>query len=440
MLQRLLCNLVTLAAGGFLAACAGEDVAPPTDSAPPYLAIVTKVDAADGVFAGAEYRFRVREQSGALGVDTVLVAPTLVDTLILSVPNQSANYEITIEGVPDKCASRYGDATVALVPANSNTTLVRYFIICKPLIQLFVQTDGVNRDDAYLFRLTGPGIERIGQVEAQDTLLLEDLPPGAYRLDMGGIASNCVPISDGFDVVQLDVPAGGGVRALFRATCSDPASRPTITGLRATYGNGWVGAAVTVTDPDRDIDHYAWTVTDCAGRAVIAAGIRSYRGILASRGSADTVSLPLALETGEDVPEARSRCLALRVYDRVGNSTPFREVRLAPNDPAAPLAPESFDASIVEGQTVLRIALALDLRSPRALGVFPTVLLRDGILSPADGSPDTGIYGIAGYQTTALPDVRLGTRFEWYDVLASELYVVDTRGNLRLVRDQQFFP
>ena len=51
------------------------------------------------------------EPVGPTHSSTVLVAPALVDTLILSVPNQSANYEITIEGVPDKCASRYGDAT-----------------------------------------------------------------------------------------------------------------------------------------------------------------------------------------------------------------------------------------------------------------------------------------------------------------------------------------
>lgn len=427
-------NIVTL---GVLAlvACSGDGNEPPPGPAPPYLAIVTRVDAAAGVFAGDEYRFRVREQSGTLGVDTTLVAPSLVDTLILSVPNQSANYEITIEGVPDKCASRYGDDTIALVPANSNTTLVRYFIICRPLIQLFVQTDGVDRDDGYLYRLTGPGVERVGQVSAQDTLLLEDLAPGWYRMDVGGIASNCTPISNGLDALDIEIPAEGGVSSLLRIACSDPSRLPSFASLDATYAEGWVGVAAVVADPDGDLDNYTWDVTDCRGHSTIGAGTRSYRGILANRGSVDTVVLPLALEVGEALPAIEGHCLAMRVFDRMGNSSAVKQVPLRPNDPSAPLEPGSFNARITQDQAVIRTAVAIDMSSPRVLGLFPTVRFRDGILAPPDGNPDTGIYGIAGYVTSMLPDVRLGGRFQWYDVLAVELYVVDRRGNLRRLRD-----
>src|SRR5262245_50243906 len=168
---------------GSLTAClvGCSDSSGPDSPGPPFIAIVTKVDAGPGVDVGTSYSYHVRELSGTVGVDTVIAAaPT--DTIVLSVP--PATYTVSLDGVPTKCVSQYGLTQDLIVPEGSNTTIARYFVICRPLIRLMTATEGVNRDNQYVFRVTGEGMDRAGVLEAADTALVEDLPAGTYQIEL----------------------------------------------------------------------------------------------------------------------------------------------------------------------------------------------------------------------------------------------------------------
>lgn len=425
--------LAVVALGSLAAAC--RQTAEPSSFAPPYIAVVTKFDAAPGVDVG-QYTYRIRELSGTLGVDTTVIPTTPNDTIIVSVPNVTATYVISVGGIPAKCVSRYGTDVQIIVPENTNTTIVRYFVICKPLVTLYMSTEGAARDNEYLFRLSGNGIERVGRLAEQDTVVVEDVPPGDYQLDLAGIADNCTPISQGLREPLVRVPDQGGARVDFRIACSDPTRRPSIVSMAATYADGVNGVSFVATDPDRDMDWYQWDITDCHGNSVITRGQRTWRGILANRGHADTVRIGIAVEVEQDVLDFQARCASIRVWDLFGNTTPVVEVPLRPNDPAAPVAPTFFNATLPTLET-LRTQVGVDISSPNYTGLFPTLRLRDGILSTPDGKPDVGIYSVSGYLEPPVPTVALGGRIQWYDVIAVELYVLDRLGNFRLLRDDQ---
>ncbi len=408
----------------------------PSSFAPPYLAVVTRFDAAPGVDVGRQYAYHIRELSGTLGVDTVVVTQSPTDTVIVPVPNVTATYAVTLTGVPSKCVSRTGTEAQIIVPEGTNTTIVRYFVICKPLVTLYMTTEGPARDPDYLFRLSGNGIERVGRLREQDTVLVEDVPPGDYQLDLAGIAENCTMISQGLREPRITVPDQGGARLDLRVACSDPARRPTMVSLSATYADGVNGISFVAADPDRDMDWYQWDITDCRGNSVIARGQRTWRGLLATRGNADTLRVGIAVNVEQELPDFASRCAALRIWDLSGNTTPVTEVPLRQNDASAPVAPTLFNATLPT-LTTLRTQVAVDVASPHYNGLFPTLRLRDGILGTPDGQPDIGIYSVTGYVEPPLPTVSLGTRIQWYDVIAVELYVLDHQGNFRLLRDDQ---
>lgn len=412
-----------------------RQTAEPSSFAPPYVAVVTKFDAAPGVDVG-HYSYRIRELSGTLGVDTTVVPSSPTDTIIVSVPNVTATYVVSLSGVPAKCISRNGNEAQFIVPEGTNTTIVRYFIICKPLVTLYMSTEGAARDTEYLFRLSGNGIERVGRLSEQDTVVVEDVPPGDYRFDLAGIADNCTAISQGLREPRITVPDQGGARLDLRVACSDPARRPTIVSMAATYADGVNGLSFVAADPDRDMDWYQWDITDCQGNSVITRGQRTWRGILATRGNADTVRIGIAVDIEEEVPDFTTRCAALRIWDLFGNTTPVTEIPLRPNDPSAPVTPSFFNATLPTLET-LRTQVGVDVASPNYTGLFPTLLLRDGILGTPDGRPDVGIYSVSGYLEPPVPTVALGGRIQWYDVIAVELYVLDRLGNFRLLRDDQ---
>ena len=173
-----------------------------------------------------------------------------------------------------------------------------------------------------------------------------------------------------------------------------------------------------------------------SGNSVITRGQRTWRGILATRGNADTVRIGIAVDIEEELPDFTTRCAALRIWDLFGNTTPVTEIPLRPNDPSAPVTPSFFNATLPTLET-LRTQVGVDVASPNYTGLFPTLLLRDGILGTPDGRPDVGIYSVSGYLEPPVPTVALGGRIQWYDVIAVELYVLDRLGNFRLLRDDQ---
>jgi hypothetical protein len=425
-----------------LAACGGSDPSAPPAAGPPYIAALVRLDALEGVDAGGPYRLRVTELSGTLGVDTTVQLARVTDTLILSVPNITATYVVTLDGLPAKCSSKYGLAETIIVPANTNTTISRFFVTCRPLLRVAVSMEGPQRDEEFFYRVEGDGGVRVGSLRpraadgsvAVDTLLLEGLPSGAYRMEFAGLNENCTPISAGLRAPRLEVPAEGGSTLPLRIVCSDPARRPIALATGATAGSGAVGFVLRARDGQFDIDWYSFDVTDCRGYSVRDEPPLVRRGLLNLRGTGDSIRLAVAVPVQRgDAAAFVGRCAAVRLWDVEGNSTPVTEIPIRANAPAA-VDVEAYNAVIVNRS---ELRLSLGVLGASLAGVFPTVEVRDGILfGGIDGAPDIGIYGAGGFGTVdQIPTLRLGTRIQDFDLLASVVYVFDTDANFTRLRD-----
>jgi hypothetical protein len=262
--------------------------------------------------------------------------------------------------------------------------------------------------------------------------VLEDLMPGNYQLELADVAPNCAITSQGGRRARLTVPPDGGVTVNVRMTCSDESRRPRLLDVHATFEGRRTAVTFSATDPNRDVDWYYWDVTDCAGYSVLQAGQVSRRGIVAARGYQDTVRVAAVFDVGADTASFQGRCVAIRTWDAEGNSTAVQEVPLSAN--AGGPAVRSFNALIPGAQSSLEVAIATDVPF---FAIFPTIRVRDGVLGAPDGVADIGIYNVAGYPTTTLPPVPLGGRLQWYDVLASEVFVLDAQANFTTMRDDQ---
>src|SRR5262249_15572632 len=154
------------------------------------------------------YQFRVRELSGTVGVDTSFRASPK-DTVIFSVV--PASYRVDISDVPGTCGVRDGTVQSIVVPKNSNTSLVRFYITCTPALVVAAYTDGVNPDPDYVLTVqsTTGGDERAFIVQANDTTRIESLSAGTYTVGLRHIAANCVITSDGGDQVTAAISAAG---------------------------------------------------------------------------------------------------------------------------------------------------------------------------------------------------------------------------------------
>jgi hypothetical protein len=208
----------------------------------------------------------------------------------------------------------------------------------------------------------------------------------------------------------------------------------------ASSYHGGVSAFYTqVTDPDRDVERYAWDLTDCHGTSVLPGGARIRRGLSSgATAGLDTVEIVATFEAGLPDADLVGRCTALRVMDEYGNTTPVHEEPIG-GEPGAPPRIQSFNA-LLRGTTAIRVALVADDPDGDFVGTFAAARLRDGILGPADGNPDYGIYHPAGYAGTALPDLTVNTsRIRYDDVLAIIVYVVDRAGNFQRLEDTDTF-
>ena len=427
------CVLVGVALGG--AACR-EATAPAM--APPYLAIVTRVVAPSLAAIGTRYTYRVREASGTLGIDkTVAAAPG--DTVILSVP--PATYVVELSGVPPVCKVRNeGKAAIVIAP-NTNTSVVRYFVTCQSQLTVTVATEGGSvADSVYVYHLrASDGAERLGLLRATDTLVLFHLPVGDAVFDVGGVAANCDVTNDGGATRRVQLDSVGGTELDFRVACSDPFRRPRLLWARTSYHDGVGGLLLQATDPDRDVNAFAWDVTDCR-RTTILPGGRRLRGGLGSGRTAnqDTVTVMSAFEIGLPDSAARGACATVWVTDDQGNMSTIVETPLAAGEGRPPGA-TLFNAHFA-GTELLRTDLTAVDPDGDFLGVFAAVRLRDGVLGAPDGTPDIGYYNTAGFLGGQVPDVPIGTgRLTYDNFYAVILYLFDARGNFTRLEDADLF-
>jgi len=414
----------------------GDDLTAPATPGPPYLAILTRFDAPAGAFLGDRYTYRIRATAEGTVIDTtVTAAPT--DTVILSV--RPADYTVSIGGLPQGCAPRRGANEAVFIPADANTGVVRYFIICDPKLGIDIITEGRAPDSTYIFRLRGPGIDSVGVARGGERLVFPRATAGTYRFELADVAADCVVTSVFGDDVPIIVPAVGGAVAEVRVTCSERARRPVVQQFVSRAVGSQVTLWLRAVDPERDIARYAWELADCSGRAV-AAGGRRIRQNLASAGPVvrDTSVIAGVFETDRTEAELVGLCSRLLLFDLEGNSS---EVALTPilrPTESAPIA-TTFNARIVEDRAIV-ISLRTDDPQRDQSSVFPIITLRDGILGTPDGKPDVGIYAVAGYLDPAdIPDLPVGgtSRIQPFDVLAIEVFLFDRTGDVRRVRDTE---
>lgn len=420
--------LLTILIG--LAGCG--DATGPTQ--PPYIAIVAVITAAPGTDIGTAYAYRIEEISGTLKIDkTFRVAPT--DTVIM--PVKPATYRITLTGLPPQCQVRNGAQIFLLVPVGSNTAIWRYQISCESQLTLTTGTDGFAADNGFIYRVSGPAGDRTGIMTGNDTTRMDGLAPGEYDVTLSHVAPNCVVTSDGGTALHFTLDGTGGGRAEFRIVCSDEARRPHLLSFGSSYHDGTSGFLFRVTDPDRDVERYAWDITDCHGKSVLPGGGRLRRGLSQDRSAGqDTVTVFGAIELGLPDAGMQGRCTSIRVADEFGNTTPVVEEMIG-NETGAGPRPAYFNAQFT---TTASLSTQLTITDPMFAGVFAAALLRDGILFAPDGNPDLGVFNTEGYTDVLVPTVPLGGgRPQYFDYVAVILYLFDSRGNFIRIEDDDLF-
>jgi hypothetical protein len=135
-------------------------------------------------------------------------------------------------------------------------------------------------------------------------------------------------------------------------------------------------------------------------------------------------------------PTNAMRCTSIRIEDQYGNSTPVFEEPIGNEHGPGPM-PSLFNARFLN---TTQLETQLQVSSPAFAGVFGAALLRDGILSPADGKPDLGVFNAGGYAGTQLPTVPLGgVRPLYYDYYSVIVYLFDQEGNFTRLEDADLF-
>lgn len=419
------------------ASCLDRALAPQEGA--PYLAVLVSVSAPDEVTSRGPFRFRVRELSGTLRYDTLFNA-TPADTTILSV--EPATYVIEIGDVPSTCGIRDG-AQVLVVPPNTNTTVARFTVICRNAITVSVLSDGQRMDSGYVYTVENKGgVVLAGPLAPNDTVLLDNVAPGAYDVSLRLVQDNCTVVSDGGATVPIEVLASGGATINYRVTCSELSRRPRIMSLKGSYHSGGVGFVMRVVDPDRDVERYAWDVTDCNRRSVLTGGQRRRGGFAGwpNVTGKDTATIVGAYEIPLSEAEIQGRCMAVYVGDERGNISEILEVPLAARNAFASPGALRFNAFLI-GQQFLRVLLEVIDPNDDYAGAFIYYNLRDGILvRPPDGLPDRLVFQPPGVLNTQLSDLPFGIGYgAWNDYLSVTVFLVDREGNTTRIEDGDLF-
>jgi hypothetical protein len=429
-----------LALASVLVTVASCTEAPTAPVGAPYLAVVVLVDAPDAVTVRGPYGFRVRELSGTIGYDSAFQA-TPRDTVILSV--QPATYLVEMAGVPESCGVREGAAQLIAVLPNTNTSLARFIITCRNALTIVALTDGSQPDSGYVYTVTGAGgTTRAGALTANDTLLLDNLPPDDYVIALRHVQSNCQVMSNGGDNVSVTISERGGATAFFRIACSEPARRPRIVSLAGSYFEGSAGFVVRVADIDRDVERYGLDITDCQRHSILPGWERRRGGFSGFPGIADRDTSLIVGAFDLTVPEAQlvGRCMLLWIGDERGNVSEIRQIPLVKRRTERTSSAQIFNATYL-GTTGLRVALSVVDPQDDYVGALVVYNTRDGIVSlPADGQPDRLIFYPAGIIGTAVPDIPFGIGYgQWSDYLSVTVYLVDAEGNVRRLDDGELF-
>jgi len=404
---------------------------------PPYLAIVTNLYALGGASAPDEVVYTIKNLGGGTGVSRRLRVPP-ADTVVLSLP--PASYQVEVEGLPSRCRVSNGAVRAIALTDEDNTGIIRYSIQCLGVVSVGVVADGPSLDSSYVFLLRhADGREYPGLVAANDTATVDDAGAGDYEVRLGGVAPNCTVVSDGGQLQRVTASSTGGASVNFRVTCSDLARRPQLLSMVGGYDGGASIFTFTVWDPDHDVDGYVWDITDCQGSSVLPdKRERIRRNVRSGRAQAsDTLVVVGAYELGIPATTFARRCTEIRVFDARGNTSVILQHRIGSATGFAPTV-RFFNATL-QGTSAVSSLLAANDPENDIVGHFVLVRLRDGVLGPSDGIADLGSMDPAGYLTLDVPVIPTTGRIRWDDVLAVMVYLVDAKGNVLRIEDNDIF-
>lgn len=416
-----------------LAGCRGIDEPP----GPPYLAIVTDMYALGSATAPDEVTYRITDLNAPLG-QPKRIRRAAGDTVIVSLPPSA--YQVQVEGLPSRCQVSNGAARAIVLTDADNTGIIRYSIQCLGMVNVAVVADGPTLDASFVYRVRHQdGTERTGLVGANDTTTVDDAGPGTYEVRLGGVATNCVIVSDGGPVQRVVASSTGGATASFRVSCADLARRPQLLSLVGGYSMGAAILTFRVWDPDHDVDGYVFDLTDCRGNSVLPdKRERIRRGLLNGRAQlADTLVVVGAYDLGLPPESVVGRCTEIRVFDERGNTSVILDHRMNSSGGFAPTV-RFFNATLQGTASVTSLLAATDPEND-IVGHFVLVRLRDGVLGPPDGSADLGSMDPAGYLGLEVPPIPTTGRIRWDDVLSVIVFVIDAKGNAVRVEDADIF-
>jgi hypothetical protein len=432
----------TIAAAQFCAAalvpllmsgCRDSSTAP---KGPPYLAIVTNLTTWKGATAPKTIKYRVRDLVNTKSLSREIdAAPN--DTTIISLP--PGNYVIEADSLPDRCViPRGGNQQGITLLESDNTGIIRWTIECRTLVSVVVLADGFNVDNEFVYRVRPRnGLEATGIIRANDTLSFNDFAIGDYVVDIGGVADNCTITSDGGYRQKIKVEGAGGAQVAFRVICSDPARRPQIFDFVSGYDLGASVFTFKVWDPDRDLEGYYLDITDCEGNSVLPQGReRVRRGLRGGRGQvSDTLTVVGAFEFGIPPSEMVGKCTELRVFDFATNQSQIVTHKIGSGGGSPPFV--RFFNSYLIGQSAVASTIEANDPDSDIVGHFVLVRLRDGVLGIPDGQPDLGSMDPAGYLGLDVPLIPTTGRIKWDDVYSVIVYVIDSKGNVTRVQDDE---
>ena len=414
-----------------------DTTAPPK---PPYLAVVTRLTTWPGATAPLKVKYRIRESTaGVVRFDQeYIISPN--DTIV--VPVVPGTYIVEAEDLPARCVLPRGDAQQGIsVSEADNTGIIRYQIECRGLLSLTVVADGYDVDNDFVFRARSKvtGVERTGIIPGNDTLTIEDISPGEIEVDLGGISPNCVVTTDGGSRQTVKVTPTGGAAIQFRVQCADVARQPKIVEFTSGYTQGASIFQFRVFDPDADLVGYYWDITDCNGNTVlpdkrerVRINLRSGRGV-----TGDTLTIVGAFELGLENAALAGRCTEIRVYDAASNVSHIATHKIGTATGSVPVI-RFFDARL-QGQAFVSSILEANDPDGDIVGHFVLVRLRDGVLAAPDGVPDLGSMAPIGYLGLEVPNIPTTGRIKWDDVYSVIIYLIDAKGNVARIEDENIF-
>lgn len=416
----------------FLMSACKDTTAPP---GPPYLAIVTNLTTWKGASAPATVSYTIRDLTNAQAVaKQITTSPK--DTTIVSL--KPGNYVVEADSLPERCViPRGGNQQGITLLETDNTGIIRWVIECRTLVSIAILADGFDVDREFVYRVRpANGVERRGIIAANDTISFDNSAEGDYVIDIGGVADNCTVTSDGGTRQRVKVERTGGAAIVFRVICSDPAHRPMLSSFVAGYDLGAAVFAFKVVDPDHDIEGYYFDITDCEGNSVLPQQReRVRRGLRGGRGGSldDTLTVVGAFEFGYPPSEMRGRCAEMRVFDNATNQSAIVTFKFGSGGGSPPFV--RYFNSVLVGTSVITSTLEASDPDGDIVGHFVLVRLRDGVLGPPDGEPDLGSMDAVGYVGLDVPVIPTNGRIKWDDVYSVIVYVIDSKGNVTRVQD-----